>query len=54
MSKSDSFARVAIAAVGALVLSASFIAAAVGPAAHSTAQPHVAYASVEPGHQARG
>jgi len=55
MSHFDSFARVATAAVGALVLATSFVAAAVGPAAaHSTGEAHMAYASVEPGLQARG
>jgi hypothetical protein len=55
MSHFDSFARVATATVGALVLATTFVASAVGPAvAHSTGQAHIAYASVEPGLQARG
>jgi hypothetical protein len=50
----DHFARVATATVGALVLSTAAIGAAVGPAVPSTGQGHIAYASIEPGIQARG
>jgi hypothetical protein len=54
MSKFDSITRVATAAVGALVLSTMSIAAAIGPAAHSTATAHMAYAGIESGQQANG
>ncbi|GAA4813789.1 hypothetical protein GCM10023232_06540 [Sphingosinicella ginsenosidimutans] len=55
MSHFDSFARVAAATVGAIVLATTFVGSAVGPAvAHSTAPAQMAYASVEPGLQARG
>jgi hypothetical protein len=54
MLKFDQFARVATAAVGALVLSTMSIAAAIGPAAHSTGTTHMAYAMARPGVQANG
>jgi hypothetical protein len=55
MSNNGSFSRVATALVGALVLGTTLVGAAVGPAvAHSTGQDQMAYASLDPGHQARG
>ena len=41
------FTRIATAAIGALVLSTSFVAAAVGPATASTPAASTAYASAD-------
>jgi len=55
MSQSASFNRVATALVGALVLGTTFVGAAIGPSvALSTGSDQMAYASHDPGHQARG
>ena len=55
MSQSASFNRVATALVGALVLGTTFVGAAIGlSVALSTGSDQMAYASHDPGHQARG